>query len=129
MMMATTTDGRKDDGNNTNGETAALAGSTTPTPPSSSSKKKKKKNSTTTALENHVALLTKERDEARRFGETTVALFKKEKLALKNEAKETQVNALNEKRMWEQERKGLKEDVARLESEVERMKKLAGAGW
>ena len=70
-----------------------------------------------------MALLTKERDEARRFGETTVALFKKEKLALKNEAKETQVNALNEKRMWEQERKGLKEDVARLESEVERMKK------
>ena len=122
MMMMATTDGRKDDGNNTNRETAA-AGSTTPTPPSSSSKKKKKKNSTTTALENHVALLTKERDEARRFGETTVALFKKEKLALKNEAKETQVNALNEKRMWEQERKGLKEDVARLESEVERMKK------
>ena len=138
-MMATTTDGRKDDGNNTNRETAALAGSTTPTPPSSSSKKKKKNNlDDDGALENHVALLTKERDEARRFGETTLALFKKEKLALKNEAKETQVNALNEKRMWEQERKGLKEDgqVESLsredekerEREREREKKVATNG-
>ena len=106
MMMATTTDGRKDDGNNTNGETAALVDRQRRRP-RVRPRKRREKNLTTTALENHVALLTKERDEARRFGETTVALFKKEKLALKNEAKETQVNALNEK-MWEQERKGLK---------------------
>ena len=98
-------------------------------PPSSSATTTKKSNGKSAtskvvaSLENQILVLTKERDEAREFGETTVALFKKEKMQLKNEAKETQVQLLNEKRLWEQERKGLNEEVKRLESEVERLKK------
>jgi HAMP domain-containing protein len=98
-------------------------------PPSSSATTTKKSNGKSAtskvvaSLENQILVLTKERDEAREFGETTVALFKKEKMQLKNEAKETQVQLLNEKRLWEQERKGLNEEVKRLESEVERLKR------
>ena len=117
MMTAAT-----NNNNNSNEKIAAI-------PPSSSATTTKKSNGKSAtskvvaSLENQILVLTKERDEAREFGETTVALFKKEKMQLKNEAKETQVQLLNEKRLWEQERKGLNEEVKRLESEVERLKK------
>ena len=116
MMMTATTN------NNSNEKKSA-------NPPSSSTTTTKKSNGKSAtskvvaSLENQILVLTKERDEAREFGETTVALFKKEKMQLKNEAKETQVQLLNEKRLWEQERKGLNEEVKRLESEVERLKR------
>ena len=120
MMTATTTNNNN---NNSNEKKS-------PNPPSSSAttttKKSNGKSATSkvvASLENQILVLTKERDEAREFGETTVALFKKEKMQLKNEAKETQVQLLNEKRLWEQERKGLNEEVKRLESEVERLKR------
>ena len=74
-------------------------------------------------MKKKILVLTKERDEAREFGETAVALFKKEKLQMKNEAKETQVQLLNEKRSWEQERKRLNKEMKRLENEVERLKR------
>jgi len=119
MMMTATTN------NNNNSDEKK-----SPNPPSSSAttttKKSNGKSATSkvvASLENQILVLTKERDEAREFGETTVALFKKEKMQLKNEAKETQVQLLNEKRLWEQERKGLNEEVKRLESEVERLKR------
>jgi len=116
MMMTATTN------NNSNEKKSA-------NPPSSSATTTKKSNGKSAtsklvaSLENQILVLTKERDEAREFGETTVALFKKEKMQLKNEAKETQVQLLNEKRLWELERKGLNEEVKRLESEVERLKR------
>jgi len=116
MMMTATTN------NNSNEKKSA-------NPPSSSTTTTKKSNGKSAtsklvaSLENQILVLTKERDEAREFGESTVALFKKEKMQLKNEAKETQVQLLNEKRLWEQERKGLNEEVKRLESEVERLKR------
>jgi len=116
MMMTATTN------NNSNEKKSA-------NPPSSSATTTKKSNGKSAtsklvaSLENQILVLTKERDEAREFGESTVALFKKEKMQLKNEAKETQVQLLNEKRLWELERKGLNEEVKRLESEVERLKR------
>ena len=116
MMMTATTN------NNSNEKKSA-------NPPSSSTTTTKKSNGKSAtsklvaSLENQILVLTKERDEAREFGESTVALFKKEKMQLKNEAKETQVQLLNEKRLWELERKGLNEEVKRLESEVERLKR------
>jgi hypothetical protein len=103
--------------NNINNKRSSSAFSTTPPPLSSVS------SSSMMTMKKKILVLTKERDEAREFGETAVALFKKEKLQMKNEAKETQVQLLNEKRLWEQERKRLNKEMKRLENEVERLKR------
>jgi hypothetical protein len=120
MMTATTT---SNNNNNSDEKKSANPPSSSATTTTKKSNGKSATSKVVASLENQILVLTKERDEAREFGETTVALFKKEKMQLKNEAKETQVLLLNEKRLWEQERKGLNEEVKRLESEVERLKR------